>query len=353
MKAQYGGRTANQLRELLAGAESDQTSIDAMLGSGGSAFAVFRDLLAAAEGLEAQAGSGHAQLVASGTVTSQQAAGIESSLNACSNREACREMLARERAAADMPSQGLDGRVCEHCGGGHTELTFEDGQFSSNCDMCSAEADFPMVEHLNRLVANWVADQKGKPQPDPARTGVGVYCQPGDRRDPRWLLVFDDADRGPCNYDNEKDARRMFSIAEGNGWNCWLFSPTLRAFDTTQFIGAIKCAGVVVDRYALNDRNPANPTLIQRCPQAGGADKWKVQRQDECLNTHGEWEAEPLPSNRDGAYLARCRYDSDQAAIEAAISAEQKEKRSSCACRTAMRSSSCWSLPARLRRVLL
>ncbi|MBA9859184.1 hypothetical protein [Ralstonia insidiosa] len=327
METQYGGRTANQLRDLLAGAESAQASIEAMLGGGVNAITVFRDLLTAAEGRDAQAGSAQAQLIASGTVTPQQAAGIESAFNACSNREACREMLARERAAADMPSHGLDGRVCEHCGGGHTELTFEDGQFSSNCDMCCADNDFFMVEHLNQLVAKWVADQKGMPQPDPAQTGVGVYCQPGDRRNPRWLLVFDDADRGQCNYDNEQNARRMFAIAEGNGWNCWLLSPTLRAFDTTQFIGAIEAADLAVDRYALKGRHPANPTLIQRCPQAGGADKWKVQRLDECLNKHGEWEPEPLPSNRDAAYLARCRFDSDQAAIEAAITAEQKENR--------------------------
>lgn len=322
MEAQYGGQTANQLRELLAGAESAETSIEAMLGGSAKAVGVIRDLLAAAEGGAAQATS---QNSISQVVTSKQAAGIQSAFNACSKREVCRELLARERAVADMPAHGLDGRICEHCGNGHTELTFEDGRFSSNCDMCTADNDDVMVDHLNQLVASWVADLKGTPRPDPARTGMGVYCQPGDRRNPRWLLVFDDADRGPCNYDNEQDARRMFAIAEGNGWNCWLFSPTLRAFDTSQFIGAVTAAGVAVDSYALKGRHPANPTLIQRCQQAAGPDRWKVQRQDECLNKQGEWEPEPLPSNRNDAYLARCRFDSAQAAIDAAISAEQKE----------------------------
>jgi hypothetical protein len=119
----------------------------------------------------------------------------------------------------------------------------------------------------------------------------------------------------------------MFAIAEGNGWNCWLFSPTLRAFNTTQFVCASEAAGVAVDRYVLESLDPANPTLIQRCKQAGRPDKWKVQRMDECLNESGDWEPEPLPSNRDGAFLERCRYDTDQVAIEAAISASQKEKR--------------------------
>lgn len=63
---------------------------------------------------------------------------------------------------------------------------------------------------------------------DPANTGVGPYCQPGDRRDPRWLLMFDDADRGLAIYESEKEGREAFAHSEGRGWNCWLFSPTPR-----------------------------------------------------------------------------------------------------------------------------
>ncbi|CAG2132181.1 FtsB/FtsL family cell division protein [Cupriavidus numazuensis] len=46
----------------------------------------------------------------------------------------------------------LDGRICEHCGEGNAVLTFEDGQFSSNCDMCCADCDYFMVERLNQLI---------------------------------------------------------------------------------------------------------------------------------------------------------------------------------------------------------
>ncbi|MFU0418191.1 hypothetical protein, partial [Acinetobacter baumannii] len=86
--------------------------------------------------------------------------------------------------------------------------------------------------------------------------------------------MFDDAERGTCNYDNEQEARRMFAISEGNGWNCWLLSPTLRAFSANQFVRAVEDACVAVDRYVLKGSDPANPTLIQRCRQAGGPDKW-------------------------------------------------------------------------------
>ncbi|MBU9439117.1 hypothetical protein KTE91_28970 [Burkholderia multivorans] len=63
---------------------------------------------------------------------------------------------------------------------------------------------------------------------DPANTGVGPYCQPGDSRAPYWLLMFDDADRGIAFYESEKEGREAFAHSEGRGWNCWLFSPTPR-----------------------------------------------------------------------------------------------------------------------------
>ncbi|WP_164466845.1 hypothetical protein [Burkholderia gladioli] len=64
---------------------------------------------------------------------------------------------------------------------------------------------------------------------DPSNTGVGTYCNPGDRREPRWLLQFEDADRGASIYESEHEARTAFAHAEGRGYNCYLFSPTLRA----------------------------------------------------------------------------------------------------------------------------
>lgn len=66
-------------------------------------------------------------------------------------------------------------------------------------------------------------------KPDPMKTGVGEFCQPGDRREPRWIIMYDDADRTHSVFENEEDAREAFANSEGMGWNCWLFGPTPRA----------------------------------------------------------------------------------------------------------------------------
>jgi hypothetical protein len=66
-------------------------------------------------------------------------------------------------------------------------------------------------------------------KPRPENSGVGQFCQPGDRRDPRWLVMYDDADRTHSVFEDEQDARDSFAASESMGWNCWLFSPTPRA----------------------------------------------------------------------------------------------------------------------------
>lgn len=37
-------------------------------------------------------------------------------------------------------------------------------------------------------------------------------------------------------------------------------------------------------------------------------DRWAIRSHGECLNNEGEWEYEPLPSNRDDEFYARCRW---------------------------------------------
>jgi hypothetical protein len=44
-----------------------------------------------------------------------------------------------------------------------------------------------------------------------------------------------------------------------------------------------------------------------------GGDNWAVTRTGDCLNKDGEWEWEPSPSNRDDAFLVRCRFNIDDA----------------------------------------
>lgn len=47
------------------------------------------------------------------------------------------------------------------------------------------------------------------------------------------------------------------------------------------------------------------------------ATKWAVVRNGLVLAKDGAWEYEPLPSNREDDFLARCRFDSIQEACDA------------------------------------
>lgn len=50
-------------------------------------------------------------------------------------------------------------------------------------------------------------------------------CAPGDRqKGHRWMITFDDAERGVMLYDNEEEAREAFWRAETFGWNCYLWT---------------------------------------------------------------------------------------------------------------------------------
>ena len=71
-------------------------------------------------------------------------------------------------------------------------------------------------------------------KPRPETSGVGEYCQPGDRREPRWIVMYDDADRSLSIFEDEQDARDCFANSEAMGWNCWLFSPTSRVAPTAE-----------------------------------------------------------------------------------------------------------------------
>lgn len=54
--------------------------------------------------------------------------------------------------------------------------------------------------------------------------------------------------------------------------------------------------------------------VIERCSQRDGSFKWAIRRSGSCLALDGLWEFEPMPSSRDEEFLARCRYDSAEAA---------------------------------------
>ena len=45
-------------------------------------------------------------------------------------------------------------------------------------------------------------------------------------------------------------------------------------------------------------------------------EKWAVRWHGRCLTKTAEWEYEPLPSSRDDAFYARCRFDTLEQAVE-------------------------------------
>ena len=58
--------------------------------------------------------------------------------------------------------------------------------------------------------------------------GVGEWCHPGDDGRQRWILMFEDYDRGMAIYYDETNARTAFNDAELRGWNCHLLSSVKR-----------------------------------------------------------------------------------------------------------------------------
>jgi len=57
---------------------------------------------------------------------------------------------------------------------------------------------------------------------------------------------------------------------------------------------------------------------IEVAKQRDGTTLWVVRRgpSGSCLARDGQWEYEPLPSSRDAAFLARCRYSNAQEALD-------------------------------------
>ena len=66
----------------------------------------------------------------------------------------------------------------------------------------------------------------------------------------------------------------------------------------------------VVKYYAGNDIYFENRDPENRYPNKG---HWTITQRGLCLNREGEFEYEPMPSNRDNDFLARCRFSFDEA----------------------------------------
>lgn len=78
--------------------------------------------------------------------------------------------------------------------------------------------------------------------------------------------------------------------------------------------------GAVICAYELPDE-----VRLELVRQRKGPPLWAVRRHGMCMGKDGEWEWEPSPSNRDDAFLARCRFAMPQEAADIARKATTAE----------------------------
>jgi len=75
-----------------------------------------------------------------------------------------------------------------------------------------------------------------------------------------------------------------------------------------------------VSRYSIGE-DPRTAIHIERVGQREGLPLWAVRRSSECLSVSGEWDQEPLASQRDSDWLACFRFRSAEAALAVARAA--------------------------------
>lgn len=70
--------------------------------------------------------------------------------------------------------------------------------------------------------------------------------------------------------------------------------------------------GAEIVTYSLPD-----DATLEKVLRRDGGHAWAVRRFSSVLNRQGEFEYEPMPSDRDEAFLSRCRFDTaeDAAAV--------------------------------------
>ena len=61
-----------------------------------------------------------------------------------------------------------------------------------------------------------------------------------------------------------------------------------------------------------------HPVTLERCDRPNLPPWWAVRQRGFCLAKSGQWEYEPMPSHRDDAFYARCRWTDFAEALQAA-----------------------------------
>lgn len=108
----------------------------------------------------------------------------------------------------------------------------------------------------------------------------------------------------------------------------WVDKPSLAIEAWNRRAAPAPGGEVVIDAYAIASPNSVvNEVRIQRSRQIHGPALWKVVNgTGGVLNKAGEWEYEPMPSSRDDAFLARCRFATAEEGIRAAIADAERAK---------------------------
>lgn len=70
-------------------------------------------------------------------------------------------------------------------------------------------------------------------------------------------------------------------------------------------------------KIMLPDTHDMGCPRIHRVGQIEGPDKFAVRLHGRCLDINSQWTFEPMPSNRDDAFMKRCRFDGFEDAVKA------------------------------------
>jgi hypothetical protein len=78
--------------------------------------------------------------------------------------------------------------------------------------------------------------------------------------------------------------------------------------------------------WALSPLALRDDVTIHRVGQRSGPDLYAVRNRSLCLANNGEWEYEPMPSDRDTAFMKRCRFHSFPEALAAAEATDEVKR---------------------------
>lgn len=91
---------------------------------------------------------------------------------------------------------------------------------------------------------------------------------------------------------------------------------------------AVEYAKFATEFTIWSDPNrPIDTITVVRRSQRDDINNWAISNGTAVFNRHGEWEREPMPSNRDTGFFERCRYTLWQAIWIAEQLAEVRQQK--------------------------